>query len=66
MTPAGIDTLRESAPGIVFLSRYFYPDHSATSQMLSGLAFFWPMPGMGCAWPRAVGAIWLISNRIDN
>src|SRR5512140_1118252 len=25
---------------IIFLNRYFYPDHSATSQMLSDLAFF--------------------------
>ena len=25
---------------VVFLNRYFYPDHSATSQMLSDLAFF--------------------------
>src|SRR5689334_12656911 len=24
---------------IVFVNRYFYPDHSATSQMLAGLAF---------------------------
>jgi hypothetical protein len=24
---------------IIFLNRYFYPDHSATSQMLSDLAF---------------------------
>lgn len=24
---------------IVFLNRYFYPDHSATSQLLSDLAF---------------------------
>jgi len=26
----------------IFLNRYFYPDHSATSQMLSDLAFFCP------------------------
>jgi glycosyltransferase involved in cell wall biosynthesis len=25
---------------VIFLNRYFYPDHSATSQMLSDLAFF--------------------------
>lgn len=25
---------------LIFLNRYFYPDHSATSQMLSDLAFF--------------------------
>ncbi len=25
---------------IIFLNRYFYPDHSATSQMFSDLAFF--------------------------
>lgn len=25
---------------LIFLNRYFHPDHSATSQMLSGLAFF--------------------------
>ena len=25
---------------LVFINRYFYPDHSATSQMLSDLAFF--------------------------
>ena len=27
-------------PRIVFLNRYFAPDHSATSQMLSDLAFY--------------------------
>jgi colanic acid biosynthesis glycosyl transferase WcaI len=26
------------APHVIFLNRYFHPDHSATSQMLSGLA----------------------------
>src|SRR5258708_919611 len=26
-------------PRIIFLNRYFYPDHSATSQILSDLAF---------------------------
>ncbi|MBF0625879.1 MAG: glycosyltransferase WbuB, partial [Magnetococcales bacterium] len=26
------------APRIVFVNRFFHPDHSATSQMLSGLA----------------------------
>lgn len=31
---------RSAAPRIVFTNRYFYPDHSATSQMLSDLAFF--------------------------
>ena len=25
----------------IFLNRYFYPDHSATSQMLSDLGFCW-------------------------
>jgi glycosyltransferase involved in cell wall biosynthesis len=30
---------------VIFLNRYFYPDHSATSQMLSDLAFF--MAGTG-------------------
>ena len=25
---------------LIFLNRYFHPDHSATSQMLSDLAFF--------------------------
>ena len=30
---------------VIFLNRYFYPDHSATSQMLSDLAFF--MAGAG-------------------
>ncbi|MGP1680246.1 MAG: hypothetical protein ACTS6J_24200 [Burkholderiales bacterium] len=39
-TLSEITTLRESVPRIVFLNRYFYPDHSATSQMLSDLAFF--------------------------
>src|SRR5690606_29000430 len=29
----------ESAPRVVFLNRFFYPDLSATSQMLSDLAF---------------------------
>lgn len=32
--------LRNSTPRIVFINRYFYPDHSATSQMLSDLAFY--------------------------
>ncbi len=30
---------KATALKIIFLNRYFYPDHSATSQMLSGLAF---------------------------
>ena len=41
--PSGNKTrsgVRESVPRIVFINRYFYPDHSATSQMLSDLAFF--------------------------
>jgi glycosyltransferase involved in cell wall biosynthesis len=28
-----------SAPHVVFVNRFFHPDHSATSQMLTGLAF---------------------------
>ncbi|MCQ8128673.1 glycosyltransferase family 4 protein [Methylomonas rivi] len=28
-----------SKPKLIFINRYFYPDHSATSQMLSDLAF---------------------------
>ncbi|MGQ0456047.1 MAG: glycosyltransferase family 4 protein [Hyphomicrobium sp.] len=31
---------------IIFLNRYFYPDQSATSQMLSGVAFALPTPGV--------------------
>ena len=31
---------------VIFLNRYFFPDHSATSQMLSDLAFF--LAGAGC------------------
>jgi hypothetical protein len=45
-------TLRESVPRIVFINRYFYPGHSATSQMLSDLAFFWPVPVVRCAWSQ--------------
>ena len=30
---------------VIFLNRYFYPDHSATSQMLSDLAFFMAAAG---------------------
>ena len=30
---------------VIFLNRYFYPDHSATSQMLSDLAFFFADAG---------------------
>ena len=41
---------------VIFLNRYFYPDHSATSQMLSDLAFFWTMPAMKCVWSRAASA----------
>ena len=26
-------------PAVIFINRYFHPDHSATSQMLSDLAF---------------------------
>ena len=29
-----------AAMRLIFINRYFHPDHSATSQMLSGLAFF--------------------------
>lgn len=32
--------LRASTPRIIFINRYFHPDYSATSQMLSDLAFF--------------------------
>lgn len=39
-TWSDITTLRESVPRIIFINRYFHPDHSATSQMLSDLAFF--------------------------
>src|SRR5260221_6616154 len=28
-----------TAPRVVFVNRYFHPDHSATSEMLSDLAF---------------------------
>ena len=31
---------------VIFLNRYFYPDHSATSQMLSDLAFFLAAAGI--------------------
>ncbi|TSA16427.1 MAG: glycosyltransferase WbuB [Betaproteobacteria bacterium] len=31
---------------VIFLNRYFYPDHSATSQMLSDLAFFLAASGV--------------------
>lgn len=31
--------MRRALPEVVFVNRYFYPDHSATSQMLSDLAF---------------------------
>ena len=44
-TPSEIATLRESVHRIVFINRYFYPDHSATSQMLSDLAFFMASAG---------------------
>jgi hypothetical protein len=44
-TWSDITTLRESVTRIVFINRYFHPDHSATSQMLSDLAFF--MAGAG-------------------
>lgn len=37
----GGDAVRPSAPAAktIFINRYFYPDHSATSQLLSDLAF---------------------------
>ena len=28
-----------ATPNIIFLNRFFYPDHSATSEILSDLAF---------------------------
>ena len=34
---------------IIFVNRYFYPDHSATSQMLSDLAFFLENAGIHTA-----------------
>jgi glycosyltransferase involved in cell wall biosynthesis len=39
--PGSSDRERPSAPAgkIIFINRYFYPDHSATSQLLSDLAF---------------------------
>ncbi len=37
MEPSNVSALR--APKLVFVNRYFFPDQSATSQMLSDLAF---------------------------
>ena len=37
----------DRAMSVIFLNRYFYPDHSATSQMLSDLAFFLPGAELG-------------------
>ena len=34
-------------PKLIFLNRYFYPDHSATSQLLSDLAFY--LARQGCS-----------------
>jgi glycosyltransferase involved in cell wall biosynthesis len=34
-----VDAVEHSARRLVFLNRFFYPDHSATSQILSDLAF---------------------------
>ena len=31
--------MRTAQPKLIFINRYFYPDHSATSQMLTDLAF---------------------------
>jgi colanic acid biosynthesis glycosyl transferase WcaI len=31
--------MRSAQPKLIFINRYFYPDHSATSQMLTDLAF---------------------------
>ena len=39
-TPSSkLRTPASEGPRIIFINRYFYPDHSATSQMLSDLAF---------------------------
>src|SRR5882757_2971850 len=42
LAPAGAITRR-----IIFLNRYFYPDHSATSQILTDLAFHLAGCGIG-------------------
>ena len=31
--------MRTAQPKLIFINRYFYPDHSATSQMLTDLVF---------------------------
>jgi glycosyltransferase involved in cell wall biosynthesis len=38
-TEAAMPTVTHSRPKTIFVNRYFYPDHSATSQLLSDLAF---------------------------
>lgn len=38
-TILGFDHLKCPCVKIVFLNRYFYPDHSATNQLLTDLAF---------------------------
>ena len=44
---------------VIFLNRYYYPDHSATSQMLSDLAFF-------MAGARHVGCVVTSCRRYDD
>jgi hypothetical protein len=39
VTPKSEPSRRASGTNIIFINRYFYPDHSATSQILSDLAF---------------------------
>ena len=39
LEPAGCSNAGRMEGRIVFINRYFYPDHSATSQLLSDLAF---------------------------
>ena len=40
---------------LIFLNRYFYPDHSATSQMLSDLTFYFSGQGY---------SVWVITSRL--
>ena len=45
---------------LVFVNRFFYPDHSATSQMLSDAAFYFSGKGHDVQVLTPVTALWLL------
>jgi hypothetical protein len=46
---------------LIFLNRFFHPDHSATSQLLSDLVFHLAAQGAKCMWSPAGSATTILA-----